>query len=73
MKVKVKVKVKVVVKMIFCLLFSQYQLAVSARSHIPELMELRDMKGRQEELPRWWSEDYSLPRRRGPVHNELKP
>ncbi|KAK3183698.1 hypothetical protein Dsin_030984 [Dipteronia sinensis] len=63
-------KVKMVVKMIFCLLlFSQYQLSVSARSHFLGLRELQDMKGRQEQQPRWWSEDYSLPRRSGPVHN----
>ncbi|KAH7511648.1 hypothetical protein ACOSP7_001887 [Xanthoceras sorbifolium] len=69
-------KVKVAVKMIFCLLLiNQYQSLVSARPHFAGLME--DMKGRQvhdqEQLPRWWSEDYSLPRRRQPVHNELKP
>ncbi|QHN87335.1 uncharacterized protein DS421_16g554180 [Arachis hypogaea] len=54
------------------MLLSQY-LTFSARPNPPGSEGLNGHE-RRKQGPNWWSdEDYSLPRRRRPVHNKLDP
>lgn len=73
-------KAVVVLKMMICLaLLGQYQ-TYAARYHLSVVMESkyqnlprkRNMKV-EEAISLRWTEDYSLPRRRRPVHNKLDP
>ncbi|KAL1352785.1 hypothetical protein HN51_016772 [Arachis hypogaea] len=57
---------------VFFMLLSQY-LTFSARPNPPGSEGLNGHE-KQKQGPNWWSdEDYSLPRRRRPVHNKLDP
>ncbi|EOY02595.1 hypothetical protein QUC31_018090 [Theobroma cacao] len=75
-------KAGVVLKLLICLfLLGQYQ--ISAARPVAGMMGLKDqhqeMNGKQvngqEPVPQsqLWTEDYSLPRRRRPVHNKFDP
>ncbi|KAE8021418.1 hypothetical protein FH972_007311 [Carpinus fangiana] len=74
-------KVGLVLRMIIVLLFLGQYHTVAARPHISGVERLQDHHQQmgvkqvnvQEPVPQWWSEDYSLPHRRRPVHNKLDP
>ncbi|KAG2714708.1 hypothetical protein I3843_03G044000 [Carya illinoinensis] len=74
-------KLGFVLKMITCLFFLGQCHMIAALPHLSGVKGLPDYRLKmerkqanvQETVPQWWSEDYSLPHRRRPVHNKLDP
>uniref|UniRef100_A0A2C9UHB5 Uncharacterized protein n=1 Tax=Manihot esculenta TaxID=3983 RepID=A0A2C9UHB5_MANES len=70
-KTDMEVAVPVLLKMVFCLFLLK---ALAARPHSSGQYQQMGRRGETglELAPRWWSEDYSLPRRRRHVNNNLE-
>ncbi|GMY13212.1 Mitochondrial inner membrane protease ATP23 [Fagus crenata] len=74
-------KLGLVLKMIIYLFFLGRYYTIATRPHVSGVRGLWDQHQElerkhvnvHEPVPQWWSEDYSLPHRRRPVHNKLDP